>query len=85
MKEGRDTDNAEVIDEAILEDRAKVEIDIKKENIGFMQKQVKKALGKLEKGDYGICDTCGEAIDKARLGAYPEATKCVNCAGRESE
>jgi len=85
LKEGRDTDNAEIIDEAILEDRAKVEIDIKKENIGSMQDQVGKALGKLEKGDYGICEVCGEAIDKARLEVYPEATKCVKCAGRESE
>jgi len=85
LKEGRDTDNAELIDEAILEDRAKVEIDIKKENIGSMQDQVGKALGKLKKGDYGICEVCGEAVDKARLEAYPEATKCVKCAGRESE
>ena len=85
LKEGRDTGNAEVIDEAILEDRAKVEIDIKKENIGSMQDHVSKALGRIEEGGYGICEVCGEAIDKARLEVYPEATKCVKCAGRESE
>lgn len=85
LVEGRDTDNAEEIDEAILEDRAKVEHDIKKVNIEGMQEQVKKALGRLEKGTYGICEVCGEPIDKSRLEAYPEATKCVKCASRENE
>jgi len=85
LREGRDTDNAEMIDEAILEDRAKAEIDIKKKSIGFMQKQVKKALRRMEKGGYGICEKCGQPIDKARLKVYPEATKCVMCAKKESE
>ncbi len=80
LQEGRDVGNAEVIDEAILEDRAKVELDIKKENISAMQKQVGKALGKIEKGEYGVCDNCGNPIDKARIEAYPEATTCMNCA-----
>lgn len=85
LQEGRDVDNAEEIDEAILEDRAKVELDIKKENIEDMQGQIKKALGRIEGGTYGVCEVCGDAIDKARLEAYPEATKCVKCAKTEGE
>ncbi len=85
LKEGRDTDNAEEIDEAILEDRAKVEIDIKKGNISDMQGQVKKALENMEKGVYGVCEVCGNPIDKARLEIYPEATMCMNCAKIQSE
>ncbi len=84
LQEGRDTGNAEEIDEAILEDRAKTEIDIKKKSIGFMQEQVRRALGKMEKGEYGICEVCGQEIDKARLEVYPEATKCLKCANLES-
>ena len=84
LKEGRTMDNAEEMDEAILEDRAKVEIDIKKQSIESMQDQVKKALGKMEKGEYGVCETCGQQIDKARLEVYPEATKCLECAREES-
>ena len=84
LQEGRDMGNAEQIDEAILEDRAKVELDIKKRSIGFMQKQVRKALGKMEKGEYGVCDSCGKPIDKARLEVYPEATTCMRCARKES-
>jgi len=83
LQEGRDTGNSEEIDEAILEDRAKEESDIKKENIEKMQSQVKKALDKIEEGNYGICEVCGESIDKARLEAYPEATKCLRCSNLE--
>lgn len=84
LQEGRDVGNAEIIDEAILEDRAKTEIEIKKKSIGFMQKQVRRALGKIEKGEYGLCEVCGQEIDKARLGAYPEATKCLKCSKLQS-
>ncbi len=84
LQEGRDVGNAEIIDEAILEDRAKTEIEVKKKSIGFMQKQVRKALGKIEKGEYGLCEVCGQEIDKARLGAYPEATKCLKCSKLQS-
>lgn len=82
MQEGRDVGNAEAIDEAILEDLAKEESDIKKDNIEEMQEQVDKALEKLDSGEYGVCEVCGEKIDKARLEAYPEATTCVKCASK---
>jgi RNA polymerase-binding transcription factor DksA len=77
LQEGRDVGNSEEIDEAILEDRAKVESDIKQENLQDMRQQVDKALDKIEKGNYGYCEVCGKPIDKARLKAYPEATTCV--------
>jgi DnaK suppressor protein len=38
------------------------------------------ALERIENGTYGACDTCGDAIDEARLKAIPEATRCLNCA-----
>ena len=84
MQEGRDTGNAEEMDEAILEDRAKVEIDIKKGNLEEMEKQVDKALDKMQEGEYGICEICGEPIDQARLEVYPEATTCMNCSEHQS-
>ena len=85
LKEGRDVGNAEDIDEAILEDRAKVEIEVKKEHISTMKDQVDKALDKIDKGEYGICDNCGNEIDKARLEAYPEATVCMECSKKTRE
>jgi len=45
--------------------------------------QVERALGRLEKGTYGVCESCGGAVGKARLQAFPRATLCVSCKQRE--
>lgn len=37
------------------------------------------ALDRLDKGTYGICTNCGEAIDPERLGAMPATPRCINC------
>lgn len=42
--------------------------------------QVQHALQRLEDGEYGICQACGELISDARLEVLPEATHCVKCA-----
>jgi len=34
---------------------------------------------RLAKGDYGLCEDCGEAIGFARLEAQPAASRCVRC------
>jgi len=41
--------------------------------------EIDAALGRVEGGTYGVCETCGKAIAKARLEVVPEATLCVNC------
>ncbi|TXJ07526.1 MAG: TraR/DksA family transcriptional regulator [Aeromicrobium sp.] len=45
--------------------------------------QTKKALARLESGEYGQCEMCGEAIGKERLMAFPRATQCMDCKRRE--
>jgi len=41
---------------------------------------IQSALERIESGTYGLCDSCGEDIGRARLEAVPEATRCVDCA-----
>ncbi len=41
--------------------------------------EVEYALKKLEKGKYGLCDSCGKPIPLARLEAIPEANLCLAC------
>lgn len=41
------------------------------------------ALERIQEGTYGVCDSCGKPIGKARLMAYPRATLCVACKQRE--
>jgi DnaK suppressor protein len=40
------------------------------------------ALERLDKGEYGICESCGVAIPIARLEVLPYTTLCVECAQR---
>ena len=42
-----------------------------------------RALARIESGTYGVCESCGEPIGKARLQAFPRATLCVACKQRE--
>jgi DnaK suppressor protein len=45
--------------------------------------QTERALARIESGTYGLCESCGEPIGKARLQAFPRATLCVRCKQRE--
>ena len=37
------------------------------------------ALQRIEKGEYGRCETCGKLIEKERLEAVPHARQCLDC------
>jgi DnaK suppressor protein len=41
--------------------------------------EVEHALQKYEAGTYGMCDSCGQAIERARLEAIPQASFCMKC------
>lgn len=42
------------------------------------------ALDRYWAGTYGVCQTCGRAIDEGRLEARPTAKVCVRCVERKS-
>ena len=41
--------------------------------------KIQEALRRLEQGEYGICESCGEEIGIARLKARPVTTLCIDC------
>ncbi len=43
---------------------------------------IEAALNRLENGSYGVCESCGEQIGKARLKAIPEAIYCIDCSSQ---
>jgi DnaK suppressor protein len=45
--------------------------------------QTQRVLSKIDDGSYGVCESCGQPIGKARLQAFPRATLCVACKQRE--
>ncbi len=36
-------------------------------------------LQRMEEREFGLCSDCGEPIAKARLKAFPTATRCIEC------
>jgi RNA polymerase-binding protein DksA len=40
---------------------------------------IDRALEMAQNGSYGMCQTCGERIDRARLEILPTATLCLRC------
>lgn len=52
-------------------------------NTRDMLEQSVDALRRVQAGNYGTCQTCGQGIGKARLQAFPRATHCVTCKQRE--
>ena len=44
-----------------------------------MLSDVREALARFSKGEYGVCEDCDEAISPRRLQAIPWARTCVKC------
>lgn len=67
------------------EEEAADEVEEYESNISIEQelelklKEVRAALERMEKGTYGICETCGSEIQKERLLAVPSARTCERC------
>src|SRR5262245_44507655 len=53
------------------------------DNSRDLVEQVDVALEKINDGTYGICASCGKAIEAARVKALPHATLCISCKRRE--
>lgn len=47
--------------------------------------EIEHALQKYEAGTYGLCDSCGQPIERARLEALPQASLCLNCKAHQAK
>ena len=45
---------------------------------------IEEALSRIDKGSYGVCRDCGEAIAPARLEAIPWTRVCITCKEKQS-
>jgi len=43
---------------------------------------IKQAITRIDNGQYGICQVCGEPISKERLEALPYSNLCIKCASK---
>jgi RNA polymerase-binding transcription factor DksA len=44
--------------------------------------RVQQAIARIDSGEYGTCELCGEPIRKERLAAVPYSSMCVKCASQ---
>ncbi len=56
-----------------------------KRKIEASLEEIKRALSKFDDGTYGICETCGGRIDRARLEVLPQARHCLDCQTRREQ
>jgi DnaK suppressor protein len=43
-------------------------------------KEIERAMGRAERGTYGMCERCGRPIAEERLRVVPSASLCIDCA-----
>ena len=48
-------------------------------NVTDLRTKTDRALHRIEEGSYGICESCGQPIEPARLKALPHVTLCLKC------
>lgn len=44
---------------------------------------IRKAIARIDSGEYGWCEACGEPIKAERLKALPYSNLCIRCAGQK--
>ncbi len=47
--------------------------------------EIDEAFSRLALGTYGVCDSCGRGIEKARLKAVPYARMCISCKSKNED
>ncbi len=55
------------------------------ENVKDILQRVNEALERIESGNFGICELCGESIPEERLQALPYANLCITCKQKEEK
>jgi DnaK suppressor protein len=48
-------------------------------------KKIDEAIARIDSGEYGVCELCGEQISLKRLEARPVTTLCIECKTRQEE
>ncbi len=65
-------------DRATIESGRSFELRIRDRERKLLSK-IEEAIGRLDEGEYGVCEGCGEDIGIKRLEARPVTTYCIDC------
>ena len=70
------------VDRATQEEELGIELRTRDRERRLIGK-ITETLARIDRNDYGYCDTCGVEIGLRRLEARPTATQCVDCKALE--
>jgi DnaK suppressor protein len=65
-------------DRATVESGRSFELRIRDRERKLLSK-IEEALNRIDEGDFGVCEDCGEEIGLKRLEARPVTTLCIDC------
>lgn len=65
-------------DRATLESDRNFELRIRDRERKLLNK-IRDAIERIDVGEFGICESCGEEISEGRLKARPVTTLCIDC------
>ena len=71
-------DSPEIVERSALDYSRTISLRISDRESKLIRK-IKQALNRIEDGEYGICEICGDDISIARLRARPVTTHCIVC------
>src|SRR5213593_4245441 len=73
----------DLADQASGNNEVHIQLKLKKTDAKILQ-AIEEALFRMEKGTYGICRDCGDAIAPARLQAIPWTRVCIACKQKQN-
>ena len=77
------TRQGDMADQASGNNEVHIQLKLKQTDAKILQ-AIEEALGRLEKGTYGVCRDCGEPIAEARLNAIPWTRVCITCKEKQN-
>jgi len=77
------TRQGDMADQASGNNEVHIQLKLKQTDAKILQ-AIEEALGRLDKGTYGVCRDCGEPIAPARLNAIPWTRVCITCKEKQS-
>lgn len=79
---GDNTYFADPLDRAAIEHDRGVELTIRGREMYLIQ-EIEQALQRIDRGEFGVCQGCGEPISLKRLVAKPTTLLCIYCKTEE--
>ena len=77
------TRQGDMADQASGNNEVHIQLKLKQTDAKILQ-AIEEALGRIDKGTYGICRDCGEPIPEPRLNAIPWTRVCITCKEKQN-